>query len=151
MNVTLVIVLGMLVLSILAPFISLYAVSFITKKDYANHIKIQKSIFWVCVVGVLILELQIRLSGGSGSLVINSKYANSTFFNFILIAHIIGAVVTYVIWAITIFWSGNKFRKKRTLPGGSSKTNKRLGYISIIGLFYTAVTASIVCIMAFFI
>lgn len=141
----------MLVLSILAPFICIYAISFIKKKNYPKHIKIQKRIFWVCVVGVLILELQIRLSGGSGSLVMNSEYSDSNFFNFILTAHIIGAVLTYIIWAITIFWSNNRFRKKLTLPGFSSKTHKRLGYFSIVGLFYTAFTALIVCTLAFFI
>src|SRR5690554_506168 len=105
MSTTFIIIIGMLVLSTLAPFIALYAISLIKKKDYARHIKIQKSLFWVSVAGIILFELQIRMSGGSGSLVANSTYVDSTFFKYILIAHIIGAVLTYIIWAISIFWS----------------------------------------------
>lgn len=151
MNITLIIIVSILILTLLAPFIALYAVSFIKKKDYVKHIKIQKQLFWICIAGVLLLELQIRLSGGSGSLVVNSTYVDSAFFKFILKAHILGAIITYVFWAINIFWSTNKYLKKLTLPGFSSKTHKFLGMLTILGLFYTAVTALIVCIMAFFI
>ena len=150
MGTTFLIILGLLVLSLLAPFISLYAASLIKHKEYVTHARIQKRLFWVCVIGVLILELQIRLNGGSGSLILNSKYADTFLFNFILTAHIIGAVLTYIIWAITIFWSNTKFVKRRTLPGHSSKVHKRLAYSTVIGLFYTAITALIVCTLAFF-
>ncbi|MEO9531610.1 MAG: DUF420 domain-containing protein [Crocinitomicaceae bacterium] len=150
MNITFVIIIGMLILSVLAPFISLYAVSFIKKKDYKTHIKIQKRLFWTCVIAVVILEVQIRVAGGSGSLVSNSEYTNTPFFKSILIAHIIGAVLTYIIWGITIFTSNKKWKKRKTLPGIFSITHKRLGYFTIVGLFYTGITALIVCIFAFF-
>lgn len=140
----------MLILSVLAPFISLYAVSFIKKKDYKTHIKIQKRLFWTCVVGVVVLEIQIRISGGSGSLVSNSGYTNTTFFKLILGAHIIGAVLTYIIWGVTIFTSNKKWKTRKTLPGAFSITHKRLGYFTIAGLFYTAITALVVCTFAFF-
>ncbi|MFA5669104.1 MAG: DUF420 domain-containing protein [Balneolaceae bacterium] len=149
MNITFTIVAGMLVLSILAPFISLYAVSLIKKKEYSTHMRIQKWLFWVCVVGVLLLEVQIRVSGGSGSLVVNSSYAGSALFKYILIAHIIGAVLTYIIWGITVFWSNKKFKTSVVLPGSFSKLHRRLGYISIIGLFYIAISALAVFNMAF--
>ena len=147
---TFIIVLGMLILSVLAPFISLYAVSFIKKKDYETHIKIQKRLFWTCVLAVVILEVQIRVSGGSGSLVSNSEYTGTTFFKSILIAHIIGAVLTYIIWGITIFRSNKKWKKQQSLPGAFSATHKTLGYFTIAVLFYTAITALIVCTLAFF-
>jgi hypothetical protein len=150
MNTTFVIVLGMLILSILAPFISIYAVSFIKKKDYKTHIKIQKRLFWTCVIAVIILEVQIRLSGGSGSLVSNSEYTNTSFFKSLLIAHIIGAALTYLIWGVTIFTSNKKWKKRKTLPGIFSITHKRLGYFTIAGLFYTTITALMVCTLAFF-
>ncbi|MBO3100068.1 DUF420 domain-containing protein [Gelidibacter pelagius] len=150
MSITFAIILGILTLSILAPFIALYAVSFIKKKDYPTHIKIQKRLFWTCVIAVLILEIQIRVAGGSGSLVSNSAYTGTPFFKSVLTAHIIGAVLTYIIWGITIFTSNKKYKKRKTLPGSFSITHKRLGFITIIGLFYTAITALIVCTYAFF-
>lgn len=150
MNITFTIIIGMLILSILAPFIALYAVSLVKKKEYKKHIKFQKTLFWICVLGVVILEVQIRFSGGSGSLVAEGKYVETDFFKNTLIAHIIGAIVTYVIWGVTIFVSDTKWKKRRTLPGTFTITHRRLGYITIIGLFYTAITALMVCVMAFF-
>lgn len=149
MNLSLFILTIVLILTLLAPFVALYAVSFIKKKDFAKHAKIQKQLFWICVTAVLILELHIRISGGSGSLVVNSTFAGTAFLKYVLVAHIIGAILTYLLWAINIFWSGSKFRKKLTLPGVSSKTHKKLGFITILGLFYTAITALMVYLMAF--
>lgn len=140
----------MLILSILAPFILLYAVSFIKKKEYKTHIKIQKRLFWTCIAALLILEIQIRISGGSGSLIYNSEYTSTPFFKFILIAHIIGAVLTYILWGITVFISSKKWKRRKTLPGSFSTIHKRLGYIIFSGLIYIAVTALIVCTFAFF-
>jgi len=151
MKTTLTILIGMLVLSTIAPFVSIYAISLIRKREHAKHIRIQKTIFWICVIGVLILELRIRFSGGSGSLIINSKYSDAPFFIFLLRAHIIGAVATYIIWATMIFWSNKKFKKKQTFPKQFSKIHKKLGYTTIAGLFYTAISAWIVCAIAFFI
>lgn len=150
MNITLSIIVGMLILSIAAPFISLYAVSQIKKKNLDVHVKIQKRLFWTCIVALIILEVQIRVSGGSGSLVSNSKYTGTLFFNSLLIAHIIGAVITYIFWGITVFSANKNLKKKKTLPGKYSTVHKKLGYGTIIGLFYTAITAAIVCTMAFF-
>lgn len=149
MSTTFIIVVGMLILSIFAPFISLYAVSFAKKQDYKTHIKIQKRLFWACIIGVVILEVQIRISGGSGSLVSNGQYVDTLFFKSILIAHIIGAVLTYIVWGITIFAS-NKKSKNNVLPGSFSINHQRLGKFTVIGLFYTAITAFIVCTLAFF-
>ena len=140
----------MLALSIAAPFIALYAVSRIKRRDFKTHIQIQKGLFWTCIIAVIVLEVRIRVSGGSGSLVSNSGYTNTTFFKYLLIAHIIGAVLTYITWATTIFISNKAWKKSKTLPGRFSATHRRLGYITIIGLFYTAITAMIVCALAFF-
>lgn len=150
MSLTFIFIFCLLVVAMFTPFISLYAVSLIKEKEYQRHIKIQKRLFWVCVIGVVIFEVQLRMAGGSGSLVAQSKYVDTSFFRYILTAHIIGAVLTYLIWAFTIFWSDTKFRKKRTLPGFSSQMHRKLAYISITGLFYTAITSLIVWILTFY-
>lgn len=150
MSITFIIIIGMLILSISAPFISLYAISFIKKKDYKTHIKIQKNLFWTCILAVVIFEIKIRLSGGSGSLIVNSEYTGTPFFKSLLAAHIVGAVLTYIIWGITIYVSNKNWKKQEALPGSFSAVHKKLGLFSIIGLFYTAITALIVCTFAFF-
>jgi uncharacterized membrane protein YozB (DUF420 family) len=138
----------MQLLSIIAPFIALYAVSIAKKKKYIQHLKVQKKLFVVCVIGVIILEVQIKLSGGSGSLVEMSPYLSTTFFKVVLISHIIGSILTYIIWGILLFKS-NKKHKKELLPGGFSKSHKKMGYITIIGLFYISITSLIILIMMF--
>ena len=67
MSVSLFFIYGMLILSILAPFIALYAVRLVKQGKFEQHIKIQKNLFYACVLGVILLELTIRFSGGSGS------------------------------------------------------------------------------------
>ncbi len=143
------IVLGMLILSFIAPFVTLYAVAQVRKGNYDSHAKIQKRLFFTCVIGVLALEGLIRVSGGSGSLVANSEYSSTLWFKTLLIAHIIGAVLTYIIWGFQIFKSMGQ-QKKTNLPGSFSNTHKKLGYAVIFGLFYTAITAFFVCLFAFF-
>lgn len=149
MNYSLIVVYGMLTLSIFTPFVALYAVKLAKEKKYAQHIKIQRNLFYTCVTGVILLELTIRLSGGSGSLVESSPYIATSFFKNLLWAHITGAVLTYIVWAFTIFKSG-KQNKKSNLPGKFTITHRKLGYFVIIGLFYTGITAFIVCAMAYF-
>ncbi len=143
------IIIGMLILSILAPFVALYAVKLAKEKKHLQHKKLQQRLFFVCATGVLLLELQIRLSGGSGTLVKDSTYLHTNFFKITLWVHIIGAVLTYLVWGYTIFKSKAQ-AKKRNLPGQFSFSHRKLGYFVIFGLFYTAITASMVCAMAFF-
>lgn len=150
MGITFFILMGMLTASILLPFIILYAVSLAKKKDYTTHIKIQKRLFWACIIGVVLLEVIIRISGGSGSLVANGTYANAPFFKPIMIAHIIGAVLTYLIWALQLFMASRKIKPTGTLPASFLAIHKSLGYATIAGLFYTAITALMVCTFAFF-
>ncbi|MGV0847809.1 MULTISPECIES: DUF420 domain-containing protein [unclassified Empedobacter] len=149
MSISQIVVYGMLILSIFAPFIALYAVKLVKQGKYEQHIKVQKNLFYACVTGVILLELTIRFSGGSGSLVKVSPYLATTFFHTTLWAHIIGAVLTYIVWAFTIFKSKNQ-NKKKQLPGRFSTSHRKLGYVVIIGLFYTGITALMVCSMAFF-
>lgn len=150
MNLTLLIILGMLALSIAAPFVAIYAVSLIRKNGIQAHARIQKRLFWTCVLGVLILEIQIRVSGGSSSLVANGSYTDAPFFRPILIAHIVGAVLTYLAWAVQLFMASIKRKVAGALPGSFSAVHRRLGYVTIAGLFYTAITALVVCMLAFF-
>ena len=143
------IIYGMLALSLAAPFVALYGAKQIRNGNMNALMKIQKGLFFTCVGGVILLELLIRISGGSGSLVQDSPYKHTWYFKPILIAHIIGAVLTYIVWAYTIFKTNKNFKKKE-IPGQFSAVHRKLGYFIIFGLFYTGITAFIVCTLAFF-
>jgi putative membrane protein len=140
---------AILALTLVSPFIALYAVKFIKKGALAKHQLWQRSLFIVCMIALIVLEMQIRYSGGSGSIVKHSSYYGTTLFKTILFAHIIGAVLTYIIWGYLVIISTIKARKKECLPGNFSKTHRLLGKLTIFGLFYTAATALYVYLTTF--
>lgn len=145
MNITILIMTSILLLTLFSPFGIYYGVKKAKRKNYITHRKIQNVIFYICVLGVLTLEVLIRYSGGSGSLASNSTYYGSNFFSITLISHIIVAVLTYLLWTILIIISNRKFKKN--LPGKFSRTHKKLAYIIFGGLIYTAITALAVYLM----
>ena len=139
MDTAIIIMTVVLLLTFFSPFAVYYGVKLAKRRNYKAHRKIQNSIFIICVIGVLALEGLIRFAGGSGSLASESSYYTTTFFKIILYSHIIVAVLSYLIWAILIVLSNAKYQK--SLPGGFSKFHKTTGYLLLIGLTYTAITA----------
>jgi len=133
-----------LILTLLAPYFVFLGVKKAKAKDIATHRKIQMLVFAVCMLGLFGLEALIRVSGGSGSISGKSSFAENSVFKTILVAHILGAVLTYTIWFFQIVLSILQYR--RTLPGKFSFAHRILGKITFIGLIYTAVTALIVYI-----
>lgn len=140
---------AIMLLTLISPFVAIYAVSFIRKGEFAKHAKIQKVLFITCMIALVILETQIRLMGGSGSIVQQSQYYGTPTFKIILFAHIIGAVLTYAIWAILLFITHLKYKKQKRLPQKFTRLHRILGMITIIGLLYTAITALAVYILTF--
>src|SRR5690625_2333940 len=123
MSFTIFIMTAVMLLTLISPFVVYYGVKLAKKKEYKAHRKIQNIIFYICVLGVLALEVLIRYSGGSGSLASNSEYYGTSFFTITLVSHILVAVLTYLLWAILIIVSNRKFLKD--LPGKFRKTHKR--------------------------
>lgn len=146
MNITLIIMTTVLLLTVISPFALYYAQELAKKKDYSKHRKLQNIIYTTCVIGVLSLEVLIRLSGGSGSIASTSKYFGTTFFNLILISHILVAIASYMLWTFLIITSNRKFKKE--LPGNFSKKHKQIGITIFYGLVYTAITAVLVYMMS---
>lgn len=147
MTITDIILTSVLIITLSSPFLAYYGVRKIRQKKYHQHQIIQKTIFWICTSSVIVLELLVRFSGGSGSLVQSSSSATSPIFNTILTAHIIGAVLTFLIWGYTIFASNKKY--KNALPGKFSITHKKLGWAILIGLLYTGISALMVFLMMY--
>lgn len=145
MNYTILIMTGVMILTLFSPFGVYYTIQIAKKKEFKTHRKFQNIIFFICVVGVLALEVLIRYSGGSGSLASKSEYYGTLFFTITLISHIIVAVITYLLWTFLIILSNSKFQKK--LPGKFSKIHKKMGYIVFGGLIYTAITALAIYLM----
>lgn len=145
MSLTMLIMTAVLLIILLAPAFSYYAIKKARDKDFKTHKKIQTIVYWCCIFAVVVLELLIRFSGGSGSVFKDSSHAESSFFKTLLTAHIIGAVLTYILWTFLIIKSRRKFQK--TLPGTFSISHKRMGIIVFVGMLYTGITGLAVYLM----
>ena len=136
---------GVLLVTLIAPIICYHAIAKARKSEFNSHKKIQTGVYILCVSSVVILEILIRVSGGSGSISSESSHAHKRAYKTMMIIHIIGAVVTYILWTYLIIKSNRTFQK--TLPGQFSISHKKIGIAVFIGLIYTGVTASIVYLM----
>ncbi len=149
MAVTHFILAGMLALSVVVPFVALYAVSRVRMGQYATHARIQKRLFWACIAGAIILEVQIRLAGGSGNFLPQDAVARAPFLKPLLLAHVVGAVLTYLAWALQLFKAARSTRVAGVSPGHVPAWHRPLGYFTIAGLFYTAITAVLLFVYAY--
>lgn len=145
MNVTSIILFIVLIINIVAPFAVYYAIKLAREKDYKTHRKIQNVVFALCIMAVLALEGLIRFSGGSGSLAEDSSYAGTPFFRNLFIAHIVGAVLIYILWIFQVVVSNRKFKRNTLFIKNSS--HKTVGHILFFGLIYIAITALMIYIM----
>lgn len=145
MDFSIIIMTAVLVVTLVAPFFSYYAIKKARQKDFKSHKRIQTIVYAFCAAAVLVLELMIRLSGGSGSMYEDSSHADNPFFNTLLTAHIIGAVLTFILWTYLIIKSYRTFQK--SLPGNFSVSHKKMGIAVFIGLIYTGITALVVYLM----
>lgn len=145
MNISTVIMTGVLMLTLISPFGIYYGARVARQMEFRKHRRIQNIIYIICFIGVLFLEGLIRFSGGSGSIASQSAYYGTSLFNFTLTSHIIVAVITYLLWTYQVIQSNLKFRK--TLPGRLSISHRKMGYIILYGLIYTAITALIIYLM----
>lgn len=136
---------GVLLVTIIAPIICYHAIAKARKGEFNSHKKIQTGVYILCMSSVIVLEILIRMSGGSGSISSESSHSHKRIYKTIMMIHIIGAVVTYILWTYLIVKSNRTFQK--TLPGQFSGSHKRIGIAIFIGLIYTGLTASIVYLM----
>lgn len=147
MNLSGTLLITMLLLGTASPLVALYAASLAKKKNYRSHKRTHKTLFAAMAFLVIIFEMNMIFSKSGGFLPDNNPLIETPFFSALLSAHVIGAVITFVIWGSILFISLRKF--KNGLPGKFSRVHKTFGYITILGLFYIAVTALLITTIAY--
>jgi len=135
------------VVTLSAPVVTFWGVRLVRAGRLEAHRRVQIVMVIVAVVAVLLLEGQIRLSGGSGALLQGSRYAGTSALRWVAGVHIGGAVLTYLLWIWLMIVSLKQWRV--TLPGSFSQTHRRMGWIVWAGLVFTAVSATGVYVMGF--
>lgn len=122
----------------LLPFLILGAVSLARRKLYNLHATVQKTLFIVSVIVVAYFEYGVRSVGGFDTFMEGSSTPKGYAF-WVLIFHISIAVVTLVLWIITLL-RAKRYRRVNALPGMYTISHKKAGIRTFIGILMTSVT-----------
>jgi hypothetical protein len=139
MRVDLVVTLTYLV-TLAAPFAAAATFRLARAGDHDRHRWFQLRLLALCWLAVLVLEARIRTAGGSGAFLAQAPADVRAWAYRLLIVHISVAVATYLLWTGLAIVSSRRFRTR--LPGGFSRTHKRLGTLVFAGLAFTAASAT---------
>ncbi len=131
---------------------SIWLVKF--KRNFALHRLIQILLGGILLVAVAAFEIDMRLHGGWENIV--NKNPESPRLSAeqlsqvrqVLYIHLIFAVSTPFLWAITLFLATKRFPKP-IQPGEHSGQHKLLGWLSTIDLTFTSITGLIFYYFAF--
>ncbi|MFZ5438477.1 MAG: DUF420 domain-containing protein [Myxococcota bacterium] len=136
-----------LVATLSTPFILAWAISLAKKGQHQKHRVVQVTLLVVLLLAVGLFETEIRLSGGSGSLMKGSSYAGTWWLRGILLAHVLANVVTFFTWLVLVFRSGKRFGTE--LPGAFTPSHRRVGKLVFAGTVFGAVSALIMYVLGF--
>ena len=133
--------------SLTAPLAAGYGAWLARTRNLDRHKLMQTVVLCVGWAAVLALETDIRLAGGSGSLIQKSASTYAGPARLALGIHITGAVVTYLLWTWLVVVSRKRFNQQ--LPGPFSRRHKLLGRAVLAGLAFTAVSAAVMYALVF--
>lgn len=133
--------------TLIAPIAAFASFRLARARRHPVHRNLQLFLVGLCWVAVLVLETRIRLEGGSGSFIAQAPTALQRWARSLLLIHIGGAVITYLLWSGLAVVSFRRFRTR--LPGDFSRLHRRLGLSVFAGLCFTAVSATGMYVLAF--
>ncbi len=131
----------------LLPFLIFGAILLAKKENYEAHESVQKFLFIVTVVVVAFFEYGVRMAGGYKHLMEGSSVGHN-YFIYVLVFHIFIAVVTLILWIMTLVYA-KRYKRQKTLPGLYAKTHKRDGQRTFIGIVLTMLTGAWVYALLF--
>ncbi|MBD3788980.1 MAG: DUF420 domain-containing protein [Campylobacterales bacterium] len=131
----------------LLPLLVATAILFAKREKYALHAFAQTVIFVVSVIVVGYFEYGVRLGGGYNAF-IQDVNVSHTYALWVLIIHILIAVVTLLIWIWTLRTARNDYQRK-TLPGMNRAYHKKMGIRTFIGIVLTSLTGIWVYLLLF--
>lgn len=121
------------------PFILVWAIRLAQQRQLEKHRLVQTLLLAVLLVAVALFEVDVRLSGGSGSLMKGSSYAGTGLLRGITLAHVLANVVTFIAWLVLVVKSRRRFNTE--LPGAFTPSHRRLGRFVLGGTVFGALSA----------
>ena len=117
------------------------------KRRYLTHRRVQIGFLCVMTVAVLMLEIDVRLRGGSGALAGQAVAIPRLTARLLLSLHLLIAVSTWVGWIVFAVRSASRFRQ--SLPGDFSHPHRLWGRRIWVGVAATAATGTLLYISTF--
>jgi hypothetical protein len=125
------------------------------RRNYSGHMRLQITLGLVLLVAVTAFEVDVQMvHGGWQNIVAQQQLSPEAFTAKVaavrpwLLVHLVFAVSTPFLWAITIALALRRFGT-RPLPGPHSRVHAVLGWISTIDITLTAITGLIFYYLAF--
>lgn len=134
--------------TLLTPFIVAWGIRFAKRGEFRTHRAVQTVLLVVLLVAVALFEVDVRLSGGSGSLMKGSSYAGTGWLRGVTLAHVLANVVTFFTWLVLVVKSWRRFETP-ALPGTWRSTHVKLGRFVFGGLVFGAVSAVVMYVLGF--
>ncbi len=131
----------------LLPLLVAIAILFAKKKSYKAHAFVQQFIFVIAVIVVGYFEYGVRVGGGFNGFIEGSSVSHTYAF-YVLILHIIVAVVGFIVWVYTLVHA-RRDSKKGTLPGLYSRAHQKMGKRAFLWIVLTSITGIWVYILLF--
>jgi putative membrane protein len=128
------------------PLLVGIVISFAKKHKYNLHAVVQVAIFIVSVLVVGYFEYGVRLGGGYEAFVKNTHVSHEYLF-IVLMIHIIISIITLGIWTSTLLKAKKDY--ERGLPGPYSRSHKKAGFRTFIGIVLTSLTGIWVYLLLF--
>ena len=136
-----------LLIFIVLPFVMPIGFRLAKQRRLLAHRRLSLIFLGVMTVAVLVLEVDIRLRGGTGALAGKAVSIPTAAVRGLLLVHLLIAVSTWVSWIVLAVRSWRSFQQ--TLPGDFSSTHRRWGRIQWLGVAATAGTGTLLYIAAF--
>jgi putative membrane protein len=130
-----------------APLVVFVSLALARRRRLDAHRRLQVGLLVVCIAAVLVLELCIRLAGGSGAFLAHSGAQRTGLVRVVLAVHVTCAVATYAAWTWLAVVSHRRFRG--SLPGSFSRRHRQVGRLVYRGLCLTAISAAVMYTLAF--
>ena len=132
---------------IVLPFIMPLGFRLAAKQRLHAHRRVQVGFLAIMTIAVLVLEVDIRLRGGSCALAGKAVSVPPPAVRALLLVHLLIAVSTWLLWIGFVVRSWRRFGS--SLPGDFSRTHRRWGRILWLGVGATAGTGTLLYIAAF--
>lgn len=111
------------------------------------HRAVQLAFLATMTLAVAALEIDIRLTGGTGALAGRAVSVSAPAVRAILLVHLFIAVTTWIAWIVLVTRSHMRF--KTSLPGSFSAAHRRWGKRVWLGVSATSATGTILYIAVF--